>query len=442
MKHNMRQHFKVGCALLLLTVATSSRAQQDGCANELSIGIQHLSHGEIRDGGLPRPLDPKKTVEDRANFVLGRTRLSFDYQRKGLEAKVVAQNLAVWGMQGGEAIELYEGWIRLSSPCGLFAQMGRMALAYDDERILGPNDWAMAALSHDVLRLGYEGHGHKAHAILAYNQNASNIDSGTFYENGSQPYKTMQTLWYHYDVPVVPVGASLLFMNIGMQAGEKDKDPHTEWQQLLGGYLSFHPKHFTLEGSYYKQMGKNEQEIKIDTWMASVKAKVQPSDNYGIVAGYDYLSGDDYVPVIKPNMLGLPRHEKIKGFSPVYGSHHKFFGFMDYFYESAYTQGFTPGLQNAFAGFNLMPLKGLTVGATYHYLAVTTELDKLDRTLGHAIDVEASYRFSKDISLAAGYSFMKGTDTMDQLKQGNGSRSVRWGWLSFVVSPSLFTVKW
>jgi long-subunit fatty acid transport protein len=115
---------------------------------------------------------------------------------------------------------------------------------------------------------------------------------------------------------------------------------------------------------------------------------------------------------------------------------------MDYFYQSAYIQGFTPGLQNAFLGMNYKPLKGLTLNATYHYMAVATSLEKLDMTLGHVIDLEASYNITKDLSLSAGFSFMKGTETMNELKQGNGDSNVRWGWLSFVVSPlSLYSSK-
>jgi hypothetical protein len=37
---------------------------------------------------------------------------------------------------------------------------------------------------------------------------------------------------------------------------------------------------------------------------------------------------------------------------------------------------------------------------------------------------------------------MFGTETMDRLKQGNGSKTARWGWFSLVVAPSLFTAKW
>ena len=142
--------------------------------------------------------------------------------------------------------------------------MGRVALSYDDERIIGTNDFATAALSHDLIRVGYEGHGHQAHAIFCYNQNDNNIYNNTYYDDGAQYYKTMQTLWYHYDFPKFPLGVSLLFMNIGMQAGkinpkewDYDTNPaRTEYQQMFGGYINYHPKHLTLEASYYRQTGK------------------------------------------------------------------------------------------------------------------------------------------------------------------------------------------
>ena len=158
--------------------------------------------------------------------------------------------------------------------------------------------------------------------------------------------------------------------------------------------------------------------------------------------GYDYLSGDDYVPVAFGGPLVMVRHDELGGFMPLYGSRAKFYGIMDYFYESAYTHNFTPGLQNAYIGLFGRPVGQLSCSATYHYLAVATELQNLDRTLGHSVELQASYRFTKDISLTAGYTLMMGTETMDRLKQGESSKSARWGWFSLVVSPSLFTTKW
>ena len=435
-------HVRFCCAACLLAMAVAGRAQTDSCRNHLSAGLELMTQGEVRGGGLPKNFDDKVQQEDHANFLLGRTRINVNYQRPGLEAKVVVQNMAVWGMQNNKAVNLNEGWARLSAPFGGFLQLGRVALSYDDERILGPDDWAMAAYSHDVLRLGYEGHGHKAHAALAYNQNMENMTTGTYYVDGAQPYKSMQMVWYHYDVPTFPLGASLMLMNIGMQAGSKEKDAHTENQQLVGGYLNFHPRRWTAEASYYRQMGKNEYGIKLQAWMVSGKVAYNPTDNYGFNVGYEYLSGDDYVLIIQPGVIGLVKHDVYKGFSPIYGSHHKFYGIMDYFYESARSQGFSPGLQNAYAGGFYKPVPKLTLKGAYHYLASATKLIDLNRTLGHNIDLSASYIFSKDIRLSAGFSYMSGTKTMDALKQNTGSKSVRWGWCTLTISPAIVKTKW
>ena len=231
-------HLRKGLAMVVL-MATSQCvfAQADSLdkVNKLSIGMNFLTHGEMCAGGLPRTGLKDKEPEDRSNFLLGRFRLNVDYERPGIQAHAVLQNKAVWGTSGNTALKLYEGWVKLTARNGLFAQLGRIALSYDDERIIGPNDFATMALSHDVLRVGYEGHGHQLHAILGYNQNAENVYTTTYYSDGAQPYKNMQTVWYHYDVPKFPLGASLLFMNIGQQAGkqdDRDNPVRTEYQQM------------------------------------------------------------------------------------------------------------------------------------------------------------------------------------------------------------------
>ena len=436
------------CMLLLLLSATSSWAQTDSLKNQLTLGLNYLAHGEMCGGGLPKTEDDA-LKEDRSSFLLSRFRLNVDYERQGLQAHAVIQNKAVWGSKGNQALNLYEGWVKMAAHCGLFAQVGRVALAYDDERIIGTNDFATAALSHDVLRVGYEGHGHKAHAILAYNQNGETVYSGSYYEGGAQYYKTMQTVWYHYDVPKFPIGASLLFMNIGQQAGVPGNTynpPSTKYQQMWGGYVKFSPKYVTLEGSYYRQTGKKVHKsmdaVDIRAWMASVKATIRPAERYGFEIGYDFLSGDDYVPVIYGGRLGMVYHGTEKGFSPIYGSRAKFYGIMDYFYESAYNNSFTPGLQNAFVGGFYKPTTKLTCRGTYHYLSASTHLDNFDQTLGHSMDFQARYQFTKDISLTANYTLMIGTETMQRLKQDNSSEQAHWGWFSLVISPSIFTTKW
>ena len=430
--------------LLLLTLGAVSlpAAEPDTVFNA---DIQLLTRGELRNGGITSN-NPDNSLEDQSAFILDRERITLDYRRDWLEAKAAIQHVGTWGHEGGATVSIYEAWGRLNAKNGLFGQIGRLALRYDDERIIGADDWVMAPMTHDALLMGYEGHGHKVHTLLAYNQNFRAVEEpGSYYSNGSSPYKTMQTVWYHYDLPRVPLGISLLMMNIGMQAGEKDgknqNSPHTEWQHVYGAYAKFAPKHFSIEGSYYRQGGRDEKSAKMDAWMAAVKAKWQPNPTWSLLAGYDYLSGDDYVTVLKPGSIGMPRHEVNKGFNPVYGSHHKFYGAMDFFYLSAYVNGFTPGLQNAYFGGTFQPLKKLSIKVLYHYLAVGTELANLNKTLGHEIELETSFELTKDICLSAGFSYMTGTETMERLKRASGDGNLRWSWCSLIISPQLFSVK-
>lgn len=158
---------RVFFVFFLFVSSLSVYAQTDSAkVNALSFGMNFLTHGEIVRGGLPVNSDAE--VEDKSNFLLGRTRLIVDYSRPYLQAHAVIQNKSVWGSSGNQALNLYEGWVKMTAKNGLFAQVGRIALSYDDERIIGTNDFAMAAQSHDVLRVGYEGHGHKAHAFITY----------------------------------------------------------------------------------------------------------------------------------------------------------------------------------------------------------------------------------------------------------------------------------
>lgn len=435
--------------LTLLAVLPLCAGAQDTL---FTADVQLLTRGEIRNGGMTSDAEDPAS-EDRSAFVLDRERISVGYRRNSLQACATLQHTGTWGHEGTSTTTIYEAWGKLSSRNGLFAQLGRMGLRYDDERIMGTDDWVMAARSHDALRLGYESPlggkygNHKLHVILAYNQNRRAINSpGSYYADGSCPYKTMHTVWYHCDVPKMPLGLSVLLMNIGMQAGQpdgvNDNAPHTEWQLVYGGYAKYAPRHFTLEASYYRQAGHDEFMAKLDAWMAAVKAEWKLNDCWSVQGGYDYLSGDDYVAVVDKGGFGMPRHEVNKGFNPIYGSHHKFYGAMDFFYLSTYVNGFTPGMQNAYIGGSCRPLKNLSLKAMYHYLATGTKLDELDRTLGHEVEVEASYTLFKDVRVAAGYSYMTGTETMERLKRASGDGSLRWAWLSVNITPRIFSAKW
>jgi hypothetical protein len=184
-------------------------------------------------------------------------------------------------------------------------------------------------------------------------------------------------------------------------------------------------------------MGVNEGNIPIEAWMASGKVTATPSDAWQFTAGYDYLSGDDSFATPDEGQTGLARHEKIKGFNSIFGSHHKFYGAMDFFYVTTYLGGFTPGLQNAYAGVRWKPLPTLAFDASYHYLAVATKVRDMSRSLGHELELAGSWSFAQNGSLSLGFSYMHGTELMEVLKRVSGDHHLVWGWLMLRVHPTL-----
>ena len=437
MKHYFNQFTKLYCLVLALLCSFGLKAQE--ADNVFNLDAQLMTRGELRAGGFKADsLDSERV----SHFALGRYRIIADYQRSWLNVRLTPQYTGVWG-QGSAGVVLYEGWAKMQSKKGLFVKIGRQELTYDDGRILGNDDWTMTAPTHDVLKLGYDGESHKVHLLAAYNQNAENIDNGIiYYSGGLQPYKTMQTLWYHYDTPKKSFGISLLGMNIGMQNTDQEH-PITYYQQLVGTYMSFRPKHWSLEGAFYYQMGKEEHGMNIDAFMASAKLNVKPSENYNLFAGYDYLSGDKYFNVPPDGGIGLVFHDKARGFNAIFGSHHEFYGAMDFFYLSNYVGGFTPGLQNLYFGGNIKPVNGLSINAAYHYYAIATDLDYVNtKTLGHSVELASSYAFNKAVSVSAGYTFMKGSETMELLNKVSEKRQLHWAWLMMTITPKLFTSTW
>jgi hypothetical protein len=135
------------------------------------------------------------------------------------------------------------------------------------------------------------------------------------------------------------------------------------------------------------------------------------------------------------------RHETIRGFSSLYGSHHKFYGAMDFFYVSTYYGGFTPGLQNIYLGAKWKPGERFTLDGTFHYLATATKLENAEKNLGYEMELTASYSPRKDTRLSLGYTFMRGTETMVILKRSSEKRQLQWAWLMLSVTPKFLAGK-
>lgn len=417
--------------LLLMFCPCITYAQNDEKENEFSVSMQLRPRAEYRNGALT----PREEGVSPTGFITNRARLSIDYKRSALEMKMSAQHVGTWGQdpqidKNGRFI-LNEAWAKLNFGEGFSAKIGRQSLVYDDERILGGLDWNVAGRYHDALKLGYANPNNEVNLILAFNQNDDSRTSGGTYYNSStgQPYKNMQTLWYHYKATNAPFGASILFMNLGLEAGDATQE-RTRYLQTMGTYLTYNDNGLKLEGSFYYQTGKNKSDKKVSAFMGSAQATYSFDTKWGAVASIDYLSGND------------GSSSMYNAFDPLYGTHHKFYGAMDYFYASSFVSGYAPGLMDARIGAKLRSSKKVDMELNYHYFSTAKKVENLSKSLGSEIDYQINWAVMKDVKLSAGYSFMRGTETMDVVKGGNHKSWQDWGWLTLNINPRILFVKW
>lgn len=323
---------------------------------------------------------------------------------------------------------LNEAWAAFHLNDSWFMQLGRQSLVYDDERILGGLDWNVAGRYHDALKIGYRHGGHQLDGIFAFNQNDETLIGGTYYDSSkTKLYKNMQSLWYHYDFASAPVKLSVLAMNLGQEGGDAEtRESDTQYMQTVGTYVQFTPASWNLSGSFYYQTGKNVSARKVSAFMGSVRASYSINDSWTVNVGTDYLSGSK------------KSDATYRAFNPLYGTHHKFYGAMDYFYASDFVNGYAPGLSDTQIGVGYKVSSSVSMGLNYHYFATGVKLESLNRTLGSELDYQLDWKIMKDVSLSVGYSLMRGTSTMDVVKGGNHKSWQDWGWVSLNVNPTLF----
>ena len=405
----------LACAFLAL----SAMAQDE---NQLTIDAQLRTRGEYNNGASA----PRNEGQNPATFINERARVGVGYQRQNLELKVAVQHTGIWGQDGintpDGSVAMNEAWAKLKFGNGGFVQVGRQQLSYDDERILGGLDWHVSGNWHDAVRLGYEEQHNKFHFIFAWNQPFAN-NKGNYYE-GPMPYKTMQTLWWHHQFDQNPLGLSLILMNLGRDGGYQGHSK-TRYMQTMGTDLTFKPSAFDIHAAAYYQTGKQVDNTKVSAWMASAKVGYKFTPAFSANVGYDYRSGED------------AESDKYNSFDQLFGTHHKFYGFMDYFLRYVPT-----GLQDIQAGVNVQVSRKVNALLNYHYFLTVTDMEPQGKGLGSEIDLQVTAKLMKDVTLMAGYSTMFGTETMGRVKGGNHDSWQDWAWVTLNINPRIFTTKW
>lgn len=374
---------------------------------------------------------------DPAAFDVQRTRLNLSYMQDKLTVFVSIQDISTWGdtqqiaaSDTNSSLSLFQGWFQYQMSEQWALKMGRQVLSYDNQRILGGLDWAMQGRFHDLALFKYKKENLIMDFGLAFSQQNQRREDTDFLIQGAFTYKTMQFAYLRKDFENWKL--SFLFLNNGFQNLTGPNNTVADGvsnKQTSGFYSKFPIGKINFEGHAYYQFGKANKTTDMAAYNLALEGiyKVNKT-TYGL--GLEILSGTDQAGATKNN-----------SFFPLYGTNHKFNGFMDYFYVANHANNV--GLNDFYAKAVFKTGEKSTFLTKLHYFNANADLlNDVDQYLGTEVDFVYTQKISKDIKMNIGYSHMFAADSMSLIKGGRPSDNTNnWAWFQFTVRPTIFMSK-
>ena len=427
---------------------------------------------EFRDGYTTLQTKGAET----AVFTSQRTRLNVGFTGYRFKFFAAVHDVRVWGQDAStinrtttaenNGVQLHEAWGEImlvdttSTIQNLSIKAGRQEISYDDQKVMGGLDWLQQARYHDAVVLKFANKGWTADFGAAFNQNKELLE-GTIYNGVPNGYAAgtnglgtnYKSLEYLYLAKKFFFGdISFLFLSdnfnkyTNVTAGTPPVTTKVNEQGIwtrntTGFYYNVNAtRKLKFEGSFYHQFGHDKNGRGLSSNLASVTSTLQVGRKLFVGPGVDYLSGTDGTKAVTATSTN-------NQFDPLYGTPHKFWGSMDYFYTSS---GFgAQGLLNYFlkAKYNLKD--NLTLFADVHGFQSANTLSngaggEQTSYLGTELDLKISYNMTKMINIEAGYSFMKATNSMAsaQVKNvANANLSPQWAYLMVNIKPNFLNKK-
>jgi len=378
--------------------------------------------------------------QDPAFFISQRARLKFDYDNKKFKVFFSLQDVRTWGSTSQLNISdgffsVHEAWGEYLFTKDFGLRVGRQELVYDNSRIFGNVGWAQQARSHDLALLKYTKKTFKIHLGLAYNQDKEQLNTNIY--TIPKNYKTIQYLWLRKDFE--KVGGSLLFLNNGVQHVDTSSgEGSVRYSQTLGTYLNFKFGLLRLNVSGYYQMGKDPANRDLSAGYLMGEVLLPFKSGFTPILGVELISGTD-------QYVTPPSDNGNNSFAPLYGTNHKFYGFMDYFYVG--NHGNSVGLNDIYLVGKYKKGKFSPMIAFHYFASAAKVLDPansnntLNNYLGLEMDIVVGWALAKEVNLNVGYSQMFASETMEALKGGDHKAMNNWAWLMLTFKPQFFKTK-
>lgn len=388
-----------------------------------------------------------------ANFISQRSRLNLKFSNETFKVGFSIQNVGVWGetstlrLSDVNGTSVYEAWGQLLINEYLALKVGRQEIIYDDQRIFGSVDWAQQGRSFDAAVLSITPQENSKFDVgFAYNARKQTLYKENYYQNN---YKALQYIHWHGNFDAI--GVSFLALNNGLTwiDGTDTTDNGTSkekiaYSQTIGARVTYKGNAFKANAAFYYQTGKvtvdtsndgtNESTGKLDAMYFAIDASYAVCDQFSVGVGVEYLSG---------NSMKDPA-DKDQAFKPLYGTNHKFNGWMDYFYVGSHMK--SVGLLDIYVPLKFKKDK-FSAALIPHFFQSAGDIYSTDsdgnmkdfsKSLGTEVDLVVGYAVAKNAVVKLGYSQMFATESMQVLKGGNYENTNNWAWVMIDFKPTFF----
>ncbi|HEV3224487.1 MAG TPA: alginate export family protein [Puia sp.] len=430
---------------------------------QFSMSGQFRLRTEFRDGqGAPLP-----EGTNPAFFISQRTRLNIGYQMYRLKLGFSIQDIRVWGQDvstinrttiaNNNGLMLYEAWaeILLTDTSlknkSLSLKIGRQELVYDDQRLIGNLDWLQQGRRFDAAVLKYESGLWKIHLAGAYNQNQEN-SSGTIYNptppgnytastNGGTMYKSLEFLYAGKKLNT----GNISFLFFSDQFSKYNSDTldnvisktyqSSTWsRETTGFYLNNTFHKIGITASAYYQFGKSSSGQSLSAGLLSGFVQFLFNEKTSAGGGIDFTSG---------GTTGSTSNN----FDPLYGTPHKFWGFMDYYYAaSPFGKG---GLTDYYVKFKRILSDKSLLTIDFHQFSsaakvLVSSIPVNNKSFGQELDFVYSYNLTKEISFEAGYGHYWSTALLTSANVKNvpnTNSNSNWAYIMINIHPDFLFKK-
>ena len=416
----------MGLAAALIVPATPSKADDSmvTISGQLRERVEWWNNSQII-GNFRARIKLTAKLADGVTAVFTPQAVGFwGENRQGL---ILGERTSAEGVSGEtNNVNMHEAYMLLSNPFGIegaILKIGRQEVNIGNQRLVGAVGWSQAGRSLDGILAGYASdYGLAAVFYGKLNDTTSRFDAwvvpnsdagdvnllvatwqgklkpfgigGTYevtdiYVNGEQhpSVENINTI-YGRVTPVIDLGMAKAKVNVeaAFQSGEAANGNN------YGGYF------FSVGGG---------------ATFTDVAAK--PS----VFVGYDYYSGDDKV-----------GDGDINAFWSVLPTAHKWLGFADqiwvgnfYKFNGIFPADGDEGITDLYVKLSAKPLPKVATLAHVHYFQTAEDNNNSGKTAATEVDLQAKYKYSKNLCLTLGYEFFNPDDAL-----GNGD-SIHHFWL-------------